>query len=124
MPILLRFEYITDEASTGSGICLDDISIPEISFRDDVETDGLWQHSGFSRISGKTNQNYLLAIVELGESPTIRTIKLDQFANGSFLIEGFGSRIDTATIIIAPMSSATSMPASYMLTVKPHISTY
>ncbi len=123
-PILLRFEYITDEASTGPGICIDDISIPEISFTDSAETDGLWEHSGFSRIGTNTSQPYSITIAEFGQSPTIRTIELDELANGSFLIEGFGSRIDTATIIIAPMAPTTSMPANYVLTVKPHTSPY
>ena len=60
---------------------------------------------------------------EYSSLKSVDTINKDTFS-GYYLIEGFGSRIDTATIIIAPMSPTTSMPANYVLTVKPHTSPY
>ena len=44
--ILIRFEYITDDAVTQPGMLIDDISIPEIGFSDDAETaDPAWTTS-------------------------------------------------------------------------------
>jgi len=40
--ILLRFEYVTDEALNNAGICFDDISIPEIGFFDVKKRSRKW----------------------------------------------------------------------------------
>src|SRR5439155_25366635 len=61
--VLLRFEYITDEAASGPGFALDDLSVPEIGFVDDAEADYGWPASGFTRVTGPIAQRYLIQLV-------------------------------------------------------------
>ena len=49
--VQLRFEYITDAAVHGEGLLLDTLSIPEIGYSSDFESDdGGWTAEGFVRI--------------------------------------------------------------------------
>ena len=45
--VLLRFEYVTDDAAHARGFAVDDISIPELGFSDGADSDGGWQAEGF-----------------------------------------------------------------------------
>ena len=43
--VLVRFEYVTDDAVNGRGLCLDDFAIDEIGWADDAESDGGWERT-------------------------------------------------------------------------------
>ncbi|MGH2599424.1 MAG: hypothetical protein ACRDJ9_08565, partial [Dehalococcoidia bacterium] len=77
--ILLRFEYVTDEATTADGLAIDDLSIPEIGWRDDAESDGGWQSGGFLRITEPLPQRFIVQLVETdaNDANTVRRIALD-----------------------------------------------
>jgi immune inhibitor A len=76
--VLLRFEYITDAAVNGEGLVLDDLSIPEIGYTTDLETDdGGWQADGFVRIQNVLPQTYRLAIIRFGKEITVEKFILD-----------------------------------------------
>jgi len=119
MEVLLRFEYITDDALNEDGVCIDDISIPEIDYRDDAESDGAWEALGFIRTDNRVPQDYLVQVIEMGDEVTIRNMPLDQDRNGSLILQGFGARLERAIVIIAPIAPKTSQPASYVLSVQP-----
>lgn len=62
--VLLRFEYVTDPILTFGGFALDDISIPEIGFVDDAETEvGGWTAEGFVRATDELPQAWRLQLV-------------------------------------------------------------
>lgn len=61
--VLVRFEYTTDEALNTDGFAVDDISIPEIAFADDAESDGKWTAEGFLRTSNKVKQTFIVQLV-------------------------------------------------------------
>jgi len=119
MEVFLRFEYITDGALNEDGICIDDISIPEIGYFDDAESDGLWEALGFIRTDNRVPQDYLVQVIEIGKEITIRNMPLNQDASGSLFLEGFGAGLERAIVIIAPVAPKTTQPSPYVLSVEP-----
>ena len=119
MEVLLRFEYVTDDASNENGICIDDISVPEIGYSDDAEDDGSWDALGFIRTNNRVPQDYLVQIIEMGEVITIRNMPLDQDRSGSLILRGFGAGLERAVVIIAPIAPKTTQSSSYVLSVEP-----
>lgn len=62
--ILLRFWQITDQGFNAPGMLIDNISILELGFRDDVEAGaGDWQAEGFVRVDGDLPQRWELRLV-------------------------------------------------------------
>jgi hypothetical protein len=87
--ILLRFEYVTDDATTEVGMLIDDISIPEIGYSTDVESgaDG-WQAEGWVRIDNVLPQRYLVQMVEFGPTPRVfRLLSPDGAVEGKWMLE-------------------------------------
>ena len=82
----LRFEYQTDSEVYGEGFLLDDVSIPQIGYQTDFETDdGGWVASGFVRIQNQLPQTYRLELIDLGSpNPTVQYLKLDPSQSLSF----------------------------------------
>jgi len=76
--VQLRFEYITDAAVNGEGLLLDDLSIPEIKYQTDFESDnGGWEPAGFVRIQNKLPQTYRVSLIQYGSPTTVIPISLD-----------------------------------------------
>jgi immune inhibitor A len=112
--ILIRFEYVTDDAINRSGWTLDDIGIPEIGFSDDAEG-GLngWQAEGFVRIENVLPQRFLVQVIEIGDEVTVRSIPLDETNYGTLTLTGLGSTLDRAILIVSGLTPVTTEPASY-----------
>ena len=111
---LLRFEYITDDGVNLGGILIDDITIPELAFTDDGETDGDWRANGFHRIDNTLPQAFVIQVIEFSKDGSVSVRKLHA---GSFSIEGFGESLDYAVLVIAPTTHTTYQPATYTLRV-------
>ena len=119
MEVLLRFEYVTDDALNEDGICIDDISIPETGYSDAAESEGVWNALGFVRTDNRVPQSYLVQVIEMGNEITVREMPLDQDGNGSLVLRGFGVGLERAVVIIAPIAPKTTQPSSYVLSVEP-----
>ncbi|MDA0988103.1 MAG: immune inhibitor A [Chloroflexi bacterium] len=119
MEVLLRFEYVTDAALNEDGICIDDISIPEIDYSDDAESDGLWEALGFIRTDNRVPQDYLVQVIEMGAEITVRNMPLTQDLTGNLILRGFGAGLERAIVIVAPIAPKTTQPSSYVLSVGP-----
>lgn len=128
--VLLRFEYITDDAVNLNGWLIDDISIPQLGFFDDTEHPGEWQSAGFQRIDNAIPQTFAVQIIEFASDaqPSVRRMTISQgsqaegqaqqIQSGSLRIDGLGSRIENAVLVIAPTTHATYQPAQYTLQVQ------
>jgi immune inhibitor A len=110
--ILLRFEYVTDEATVEDGLALDDLSITEIGLRDDAETDGGWHSSGFLRVADTLPQRFIAQVVELDDRDvaTVRRIDLDAANDAEIVIPRTARR---ATIVLSGATLGTTQPAPY-----------
>ncbi|MCB0153806.1 MAG: immune inhibitor A, partial [Anaerolineae bacterium] len=115
--VLIRFEYVTDDAVNRPGWTVDDIRIPEINFFDDAEAgDNDWQAEGFVRIDNILPQRFAVRVIEIGEEITVRTLPLDETNYGTLTVEGLGDRVERAVLITSGLAPVTSEPAGYEYT--------
>jgi len=118
--ILLRFEYITDDAFNAPSWAVDDIAIPEINFKDDGES-GVngWDAKGFVRTDNLLPQKFIVQVVEKGNVTRVTRIKLDDQNRGSFTLNGFGKDVTSAELIVTPFASVTTEPTEFQYAVVP-----
>ncbi len=110
--ILLRFEYITDDAITQPGLTLDDISIPEIGLFDNAETvDAAWDAQGFVRIDNRVPQKYTVQLITLSAPPTVRRLLLNAENYGEWQL-GAGKYV----LVVSAQAPVTTEPARYRYT--------
>ncbi|MCJ7509311.1 MAG: immune inhibitor A [Dehalococcoidia bacterium] len=117
--IILRFEYITDEGISLDGWAIDDIAIPELAFFDGGEGDGPWQTQGFQRLTAPLPQRFIVQVIEMGETTSVRTLPLDAANRGEVRLSGFGSTLDKAVIVVAAASDGTTQTAPYRYSLRP-----
>ncbi len=112
--VLIRFEYVTDDAVNRPGWTLDDISIPEIGFYDDVEN-GLngWLAEGFVRMDNLLRQKFLVQLIEVGADVNIRRLPLDEANRAATTITGLGDSLDRVILVVSGLTPVTTEPASY-----------
>jgi hypothetical protein len=114
--VQVRFEYITDDGYNAGGMAVDDISIPELGFKDDAESEGGWQTAGFARLANELPQRYFLAAVIQAPDGTFQVQPVEVAPDGTanFRIEdGFTS----AVLVVAGMTPYSIHPAEYSFSV-------
>ncbi len=118
--VLVRFEYVTDDAVYLDGLLIDDLGVPELNYSDDAEREGAWEARGFAIIDNTLPQWYLVQIIEIPvEGPAIvRQVPLDAERTGEAVVSGFGSRIERAVVVVSPATRHTHQRASYRLSVE------
>ena len=95
--------------------CIDDVSIPELDFFDSMdETDSVWLSRGFVRTKNTIPQSYLVQLIEIGSEVKVKTMPLDEFAKGTFLINP-SQIVSKRVITVSPTSENTTLPASYSI---------
>ena len=119
--ILLRWEYVTDEGLNKPGMAVDDISISEVGFRDDAESDGRgWSAQGFLRVGNRVPQRWFVALVERGIPNRVREMVVNANGEGTLdltpLTTGRTARNDV--LVIMPLAPKTTEVANYTVTVR------
>ncbi len=120
--VLVRFEYITDDGYNAQGMAVDDISIPEIGYRDDAEGDTGWQAEGFVRIANVLPQRYYLAVVRFAKGGfDVQEVDVGPDGQATFSVEGWAGAgpYDRAVLIVAGMTRYTLQRAAYELSIRP-----
>lgn len=105
--VLLRFEYVTDDATNYAGFAVDDVSIPEIGLREDATSDTGWQAEGFLRIAAPARQEFIVELIENDDPNRVTRIALDADNRASIRVTG------PVTIIIAGATDLTRERAGY-----------
>jgi hypothetical protein len=118
--ILVRFEYITDDAVNRPGFCLDDMVIPEIGYQYDAEkgNDG-WAAEGFIRMDNILPQDWVVQVIEFGPETAVKRVALDERQRGEYVIEGFGRGVNRAVLVISALAPATSEAGIYRYDIEP-----
>jgi hypothetical protein len=119
-PILLRFEYITDEGYNAPGLAIDDLRVPEIGYADNAETDNGWDARGFVRIGNALPERWFVALVENGPNPRVREMVVNSSGTGSIDLSGLGRgrTYRDAVLVVAPMAPKTTETVGYRVMVK------
>ena len=114
--ILLRFEYVTDDAVNHPGFCVDDIAIPELGYRDDAEGNTGWEAAGFVRTDNRLDQRFLVQVIEMANPPRVRRMKLDERQRGEITIQGLGQTMQEAVLVVSGLTPVTMETAVYTYT--------
>ena len=118
--IAVRFEYVTDAAVYRDGFVIDDMAIPELAFYDDAEGDSGWQASGFVRTTNTLPQDYIVQVIEkfVDGKEHVSRVSLGDEGTGATLLEGFGTKLRHAVVIVSPVTRGTHQVARYNLAVE------
>ncbi len=111
MEVLLRFEYVTDDSTSGDGWCVDDISVAEVGFFDDAESEGDWTVSGFVRapVEGVAQRFALRLVHEQDDDVTVEEVDLDADNHATFTVAG------PAVLVVTATAPKTSQPARFTI---------
>ena len=102
--VQLRFEYLTDDSVNGDGWCVDDVSIPELGYSDDAESDGRWT------IGNRVAQTYLVSLVTgRGDSAQVQRVALDSSNHGVAVVE------EPAVLVVSATALNTGQSAPFVL---------
>ena len=111
--VLIRFEYITDDAVNRPGFVLDDIAIPEIGYFSDFEEDeDEWESAGFIRHANTLPQRWLVQLILFGPETNVQRLELNEDQTGEWVVPLDG-RTDRAIITISGLAPVTTEMASY-----------
>jgi immune inhibitor A len=111
--VLVRFEYITDDAVNRPGFVVDDIAIPEIDYFSDFEEDeDGWEPAGFIRHANVLQQRWLVQMVLFGPDTTVERLELDEDQVGEWVIP-LDNRTDRAVLTVSGLAPVTTELGSY-----------
>lgn len=119
--IQVRFEYITDDAIAQPGMCIDDVSIPEIGYSDDFENGGGgWVSEGWLHMDNVLPQTFLVQVVQAGNktAPVTRLLSINDVPQGEWEIT-VGGNLGNAVIVVSGLAQVTTQPAEYTLVLSP-----
>jgi len=114
--ILLRFEYITDDALNYPGVALQDIRIPEINYTYDADSgDGSWQARGFVRVGNYVLEKYSVQLVGVGADgkTQVKRLSLADHQTGQWDVPL--SQLKNAVLVFSAFARVTTEPAPYQL---------
>ena len=116
--VLVRFEYVTDDAVNGRGLCLDDFAIDEIGWADDAESDGGWEADGFARVNNLIPEEFLVQIVRKspGGTAEVTRLLLDGKADGAIRLAGVNADPDEqVAVIVSAVTREAGSKAGYVV---------
>lgn len=117
--ILIRFAMQNDLVVNNFGFAVDDLSIPEIGWTDDVESGASdWLTQGFNRIHNRIPQVWRVRLAELGRDGSFTLRDLEITDGSGFANVNFGD-LERLVVFIFGQTRFTTIPASYSVTVSP-----
>ncbi len=115
-PVLVRFEYVTDDAVYLDGLLIDGITIPELDLGD---ADSDWHAEGFSKVGPKLAQEFIVQVVRIepdGEHSVFQ-MHLDDQNSGQVDLRGLSDDVEIA-VIVSPITPGTRHESGYVLEFK------
>ncbi len=109
--LLLRFEYVTDDATHLTGFAVDNIAVPEIGLSDTADSTDSWLSEGFRRIEGPLTQEFIVQVIS-ADGRVVRA-DLDARSKGDLLL-GVGD-----VVAISAVTPGTTEQASYTWSFNP-----
>lgn len=118
--VQLRFEYITDAAVNGEGLLLDDISIPELNYSTDFETnDGGWEAAGFVRIQNILPQTFRVSLIQESSDTSVETFDIQPGEPISIPVSIGSGGLRQVTLVVSGTTRFTRGVATYRFSVQP-----
>ncbi len=112
--ILLRFEYVTDDAVFEAGWAIDDIRIDAIGYSEDFENGlGGWEAAGWVHHANTLRQTFLLNAIFIGnDSVRVEPLTLDPTQSGTFTLN-LNSGESSIVLTISGSTPITKQRAAY-----------
>ena len=115
--ILVRFQYVTDDALNDIGMCLKDLAIAEAGV---WPMDGGWDPQGFVLVRNIVAQQFMVQVIQKGETNRVSQVPLERNGigdwQGEFRVEPYPG-LERTMLAITPFAPATREKAGYVLTV-------
>ena len=116
--VLVRFQYVTDDALNDIGLCLRNLSIPEVNVEPGDEG---WMPEGFVHVDNRVPQHYLVQIMQKGESNRVFQVPLsigesDMWV-GELSVEPYEG-LERTMIAVTAVAPATRVKAAYLLNIE------
>ena len=115
LEILLRFQYVTDDAVNGSGLCIRKVSVPEAGLSDITEG---WRAAGFIPITNRVKQDYIVQVIQVADENRVTMMPLDGANSGEFVIPA-PQDLDRLVVAVAALAPKTRLLAPYTLSIRP-----
>jgi hypothetical protein len=114
--ILVRFEMVTDDTVNLPGLAVDDVSIPEIGYQNDFETDdGGWDAAGWVRMDNRLPQQvWVQAVQQIGKQVQVSRWLAPAEHHWTLPL---ADHVDQVLITISPFALVTTVPMQYTLSV-------
>ncbi len=113
--VWLRFQYITDDAVNGPGLCVRDLRLDVEGAPADAHE---WASSGFIYIDNRVPQDYIVQLIQSGDRNAVLQVELDSRNSGQITIER-PQEFDRVILAVQPLAPRTREPASYSVTLEP-----
>jgi len=116
--VLVRFDYVTDDAVNAPGLCLDNLQVDAIGWVDDVEAgeDG-WRAVGFVRHDNVLPQDWIVQAIMPGEEPRVERLDVGPNGRGEWLLPPIAEGGEDLILAISALASTTTERAEYALSV-------
>lgn len=113
--VQVRWDVLTESSIAEQGFAIDDITIPELAFYEDVETDlQAWQADGFLPVGYQIPQHWSVLLIEEGPDPSVTTMTLNELNQGKWIVDiGKGGGV----LVIMPQAPFVNNPAQYWLNI-------
>ena len=112
--VLVRFEYVTDDAVYRDGFMVADVSVPEIGDR--VAADG-WEAEGFAPARSSLPQRFVVQVIAIGANGEFEVSRLDMDDEnfGEIALSGLDEPGKEVVIVVSPITPDTHHDARYTL---------
>ncbi len=116
--ILVRFQYVTDDALNDMGMCLQGL---KISGNGNSSDDGGWSNDGFVFIDNRVPQEFAVQVIQKGDSNNVLRVPLHFTSTGMWqgelTVEPYDG-LDRTVVAITAMAPATREKAEYRLSLE------
>ena len=116
--ILVRFQYVTDDALNDMGMCLTGL---EISMNGITPDGGNWKPDGFVFVDNRVPQEFAVQVIQKGHTNQVIRMLLDFTSSGMWQgelkVEPYNGLVRTVVAITA-MAPATRVEAEYRLSLE------
>ncbi len=105
---------VTDDAVNKPGLLIDNLRIPEINWRDDVESgEAGWTSEGWIRTDNSVQQRWLVQLLEIGNGTlTVERMNVGPDGVGELKIENMGD-LDEVIMAVSAIAPVTTEKATY-----------
>ena len=111
-PVLIRFEYVTDDAVYLDGLLIDDMAIPELDVDLGSNSD-TWHSDGFRLSRNPLPQRFIVQIIQTSPDGSVRVSRLDLDSRNYAEMTLTGG--DQAVVVVSPITPDTRHSAGYTL---------